>query len=118
MARRPKVTDPRNLGGGITGPGGPFDRHGVVLDTRNAVLMENVNVSLVEPYRDGQAAGPILAMALEGRINKSSDRAEVLYLFNEDGAAGIISELIGLAVRIDPEFAKHLLDRLKALPDA
>lgn len=117
MAKRPTQRDPRQLGGSIVGPGGPFDENAVVLDTRNAVLMEHVNVSLVGAVRGGQVAErPTLAMALEGRINKSSDRAEVLYLFDEDGAAAIVSQLVGLAVRIGPEFAARLMARLEGLP--
>lgn len=89
-------SDPRDLGGGISGPGGPFDYGGVVVDSRRSVLMEHVNVAQVDNPSDGRT---FWAMALEGRINRSPDRAEVLYLFDVDGAAAIITELHGLAAR-------------------
>jgi hypothetical protein len=118
VSRRRKVKDPRKLNaGGIVGPGGPFDENAVVVDASEAVLLEHVNVCLVEAARRGVWDDkPALAMALEGRINQSSDRAEITYFFNEDGAAALISQLVGLAVRIGPEFAERLMERLADLP--
>lgn len=112
------TTDPRRPGGDISGPGGPLDRHGVVLDTRDAVLLEHVNVALVEPYSDGEAKEPVLALKLEGRINKTDERADILYLFGEDGAAAITTEIMGLATRIGPAFASRFKDRLKEVIEA
>lgn len=111
--RRP-IGDPRKLGGGITDVAAdPNARAGAIIDTRNAVLLDGVEVSLVDeaPRPPATARAPYLALELRGRVNRSSDRAEVLYLFDEDGAAAIISELVGLATRIGPEFAERLLER-------
>lgn len=117
MAKRPPIGDPRKLGGDLAGPGGPNERNSVIVDTRNAVLLDGVDVALVELRRAGQPVGelPDLALKLSGRINKTSDRAEVLYLFGEDGAAAIVSELVGLAVRIGPAFTERLRGRLDAV---
>ncbi|ONK09480.1 hypothetical protein [Streptomyces sp. MP131-18] len=109
----PAVTDPRGLGGSIVGPGGPHDRHGVIIDTDHAVLLNESHVAQVEVGRQG----PVLAMQLSGRINKSSDRASVLFLLNGDGAAALISELVALATRIGPEFAAALTARLAHLDE-
>src|SRR5689334_2417829 len=107
--RRPPINDPRKLGGRMVDVAGdPLARGGVVLDLTNAVLMDNVDVCLVDAVRGGVVdERPRLALSLGGRINKTSDRAEVLYLFDEDGAAAIVSQLLGLAVRIGPEFAER-----------
>lgn len=104
--------DPRKSGGDIAGPGGPHDRNAVIIDTTDAVLLDASSVSLVET--PGHTS-PILAMLLEGRINKTSDRARNLYLLNEDGAAALISELIALAHRIGPEFGERLMQRINHL---
>lgn len=106
--------DPRKSGGNIAGPGGPNDRHSVVIDTTDAVLLDGTTVSLMEvPGR----VSPVLAMLLEGRINKTTDRARNLYVMDEDGAASIVSELIALAYRTGPEFGDRLLDRIQSLID-
>ena len=107
--------DPRKSGGDIAGPGGPKDRNAVIVDTTDAVLLDASTVSLVEtPNR----TAPVLAMLLEGRINKTTERARNLYLVNEDGAAALVSELIALAHRIGPEFGERLMQRIGSLIDA
>lgn len=114
--RKPPSSDPRRLGGSIVGPGGPEDRHGVIIDTRDAVLLERVYVAAMEPYRDGQPGQPIIALQMGGRINKTVDQAEVLFLVDEDGAASVVSELIGVASRMGPEFLDRLMSRLDQVP--
>lgn len=107
------ITDVRGKNmGAMVGPG-----QDVVLDTGKAVLLDGLEVCLVGPPRD--AAGPevMLAMRLDGRVNKTDDRAHVLYLLNEDGAAAIISELLDLATRIGPQFAESLMARLAVLQE-
>jgi hypothetical protein len=51
----------------------PHARHGVVIDMRNAVLMDTIDVSAVEPYTDGQPHDIALALSLGGRINKTRE---------------------------------------------
>ncbi|WP_435610003.1 hypothetical protein [Streptomyces sp. C10-9-1] len=100
--------DPRKSGGDIVGPGGPHDRHGVILDDRTAVLLDHATVTLVETLQ----GGPLLALLLEGRINKTTDRARNLYLMDEDGAAALVSELLALAGRIGPAFEERFMERV------
>jgi hypothetical protein len=106
--------DPRRTGGDIAGPGGPRDRNAVVVDTTDAVLLDASTVSLVETPNH---TAPVLAVLLEGRINKTTDRARNLYLMNEDGAAALVTELIALAHRIGPEFGQRFTARLEHLID-
>src|SRR5882672_11011403 len=88
-------TDPRRIPGSMAGPGGPHDHSGVVLDARNAVILETVDVSTVDPDRGGRGQSAV-AMVLGGRINQTKDRATVLFIFGTDGAASIVTELIAL----------------------
>jgi len=112
------VTDPRDLDSeGIVGPGDPHDMDGVVVDTTNAVLMDEVVVTAVGLKRATKPDKVALALALGGRINMSGDRATVVYLFDMDGAASIVSELSALAGRMGPEFAEALIDRMRKLAD-
>lgn len=113
------ATDPRKLGGSISGPGGPYDEDAVVLDTRNAVLLEAAEVALLGPVRKGVLdPKPISALVLRGRINKTDERVQALYLMNEDGAAGIVTELLGLASRAGwgGEFLDRVRKRMDEMP--
>lgn len=95
-------------------PGDPFARGGVVLDTRNAVLLAEVDVCLVDTKRDEP---PRLALLLQGRINFREEHARQLYLMNEDGAAAIVTQLLALARRIGPEFEARFVERLQELEE-
>lgn len=103
--------DPRKTGGNIAGPGGPHDRNSVIIDTTDAVLLDHSDVCLMETA----GGSVVLAMLLEGRINKTTDRARNLYLLNEDGAAALVTELIALAHRIGPEFGHRFTARIRHL---
>lgn len=107
--------DPRKSGGNIAGPGGPRDENAVVIDPTDAVLLDYTETALIGV--PGQE-NPILALLLEGRINKTTDRAKNLYLMDEDGAAALVSELVALGYRISPEFGDRLIDRIRQLIDA
>lgn len=106
-------TDPRDLGGDIAGPGGPYDENAVVVSTESAVLLDTSNVALIAVGRDGNYEEKAVALVLEGRINKTQDRAKVLFLLNGDGAAAIVSELVGVAKREGAEFAADFLVALE-----
>lgn len=113
------TTDPRKLGGAISGPGGPYAENAVVIDTRNAVILEACEVAIVGAVRKGVLdPKPISTLVLRGRINKTDKRVQALYLLNEDGAAGIVTQLIGLASRAGwgPEFLDRVRERMKDLP--
>lgn len=114
-----EADDTRALGGAISGPGGPYDEHGVVIDTRNAVILEACEVAVVGGIRDGVLDDkPISALVLRGRINKTADRVQTLYLMNEDGAAGIITQLVGVMSRggWGEEFMERVQRRMKEMP--
>jgi hypothetical protein len=108
-----RATNPRKPGGGIAGPGGPYDENAVVVDTERAVILEAVEVAVVGGVRHGVLdPKPITALVLRGRINKTTERVQMLFLLNEDGAAGIVTELVGVASRAG--WGKEFLDRVTA----
>lgn len=111
------TSDPRPLGGDIAGPGGPHDRGQVILDTRNSVLLAEVEVAMVDNASDQRR---FASLVLGGRINRSTDQSRVLYLFDADGAAAIVTELIGLAGRegdtYAAEFKAAVSGRLERMP--
>jgi hypothetical protein len=95
--------------------GSAFGRDDSIVDTSEAVLLDAQTVVLVGALRpDG--AETVIGMELGGRINHSNERSDVLYLLNADGAAAIISDLLGLAGRADPTFLAQLLARIDELP--
>lgn len=104
----------------MVGPGGPHDRGGVVLDARNAILMDRVDVSTVDPDHGGRGQSAI-AMVLGGRINQTKDQADVLFIFGTDGVAAIVTELLALlgrATHVDPtEILADITERMTKLRD-
>jgi hypothetical protein len=82
------TTDPRELGGDIAGPGDPMERNSVVFDTRQAVLLDGVVMAVMH----GETSGDVAGVLLEGRVNRSSDRARVLFIMDGDGVASLITE--------------------------
>lgn len=106
------AADPRNLGGGISGPGGSRDRGAVLLDATDAVLMDSVDVATMDAVRAGALGGQIIYMTLGGRINKKTDRANVGFMLPPDGAAAIITELLALADRFGAELLDDVTRRL------
>lgn len=103
--------DPRKIQGSMVGPGGPHDISGVVLDARNAIIMETVDVSTVDPEH-GSRGQFAIALQLGGRINQTKERVNVLFMFGSDGAAAIITELYGLIGRTGKKDARQMLDDL------
>jgi hypothetical protein len=82
----------------MSGPGGPHDIGGVVLDARNAVILETVDVSTIDSEHGGRGQSA-LAMVLGGRINQTRERVSVLFIFGSDGAAAVVTELMALYSR-------------------
>lgn len=109
-----RTSDPRQAGGDIAGPGGPFDFGQALLDTRHAVLMDTVEVVKLDDTSHDES---FIGMKLEGRINRTPERAAILYFFDLDGAAAIITELLALAGRAGWRDEMHVLleERLDAL---
>jgi len=102
-----KRKDPRKLKGTIAGPGGPHDLGAVIVDTTNGIVLDQVDVSTID--REEQGKESIIALVLGGRIIRTQDRAEVLFMFGTDGAASIITELIALMGRATGINAEQLL---------
>ena len=103
------TTDPRRVQGGMSGPGGPHDRGGVVLDARNAVILETLDVSTIDPEA-GARGQHAVAMVMGGRINQTKERVSVLFIFGTDGAASIVTELIALYGRATGDAALFVAD--------
>lgn len=99
---------------GIIG-GSAFGRGDSLINTEGAVLLGDVHVAVVGALRQN-GAETIIALQLAGRVNHSTDQHQALYLLDADGAAAIISELLGLAGRADPRFLELLLSRIENLP--
>jgi hypothetical protein len=95
--------------------GDAFGRGDAEIDASRAVLLDGCTVAVVGTA-DPTGAGRALALNLEGRVNKSTSRVDVLFLMDSDGAAAIISELLGLAARVGPDFLDELLARVRDLP--
>lgn len=104
--------------------GDPYATGGVILDARGAVLLDTVDVSLVDSRHD-DGRPPFAFLVLAGRVNMTDDRVNHAYMMGSDGAAGIVSELIGLAVRSETHesmraygdgFDRDLKRRLAGLP--
>jgi hypothetical protein len=104
--------DPRPLGGDIAGPGGPHERDAVVVDTRNAVMLDYTEVTLVKAVRAGKIDETVVALLMEGRVNKTTDRTRVVYMIGADGVAALVTELVGIAQRAraggDPALADEI----------
>lgn len=115
-------TDPREIKGAIVGDGGAHETGGVILDTRNAVLLQDVTVSTVDPSSGGRGK-EYFAMLLAGRVNQTQDNAEVLFIMNTDGAAALVTELLALLVRarvtpgVIDQYVQDLRRRLDELAD-
>jgi hypothetical protein len=107
--------------------GSPHGHGDALVDARETVLLDEVEVVLVDTKR-GDEETPVMMLTLGGRINYSRDRVKHGYLFGADGAAGIVSELIALAHRAglgneDPhgktfsdQFRLSFTDRMKEMP--
>lgn len=86
-------SDTRLLGGRIR----PARDGKAQVETRRAVLLERVTVA--EADAPGASQSPVVALELEGRVNRSPDRARVLYLASPEGAAMLVEQLADLARR-------------------
>lgn len=106
--------DPRELGGDIIG-GTPQGQGDALVDTTRAVLLDGSSVVQMTNPSDGRE---IIGLMLEGRLNRQTERARVLFLLEPDGAAAVVSELVALARRGNDkgaEFDRLLADRLQKL---
>lgn len=95
--------------------GSAFGQNDAIIDTRGAILLGNVHVAVIGAV-DPTGARTMLALELGGRVNKTTTNTETLYLLDTDGAAVLVSEILGLAGRASPAFLDMLLDRIANLP--
>lgn len=110
------VADPRTLGGSMSGPGGPRDRGAVVLDMTDVVLLDGAEVCTIDNVvRNAVFGGQAIFMTLAGRVNKTTRRVQVGYIFGPDGAAALITQLLALADRHGAELLDDVTRRLTEL---
>jgi len=103
-------TDPRELGGDIAGPGGPFEHGGVVLDASRAILADEVDVAKVDPDAGARGHDETFAILVGGRINQTQDRGKVMMFGDLDLFASLITEMHGVAERAGVDYARRLRD--------
>lgn len=108
--------DPRRPGGDISGPGGPYDRDSVIIDARNAVLLDEwVASAILEGAAEGDP--PAVALMMEGRINRQDERTKIVYLMPATSAGALAAELVALAARAGEDMAGVLEGFKQALAD-
>lgn len=104
MKRREKGSDPRRAGGDIAGPGGPYGLNDVIVDIRDAVLLDGCEVTMIGMVREGEVdENPAVALKLSGKINQRDERADIVFLAPREGAADIFANILGLAARSGDE---------------
>ena len=92
------IADPPTSGGDIVDVAGdPHARGGAVIDARNAVLMDGIDVAVVDT-RSGEDS-VVMMLVLEGRVNYSTRRVKQAYMFDANAAASIVTQLLGIAAR-------------------
>lgn len=104
--------------GGYGHAGGTLTRHAdgrIVLDTRNAVLLDTVTSAEAANPSDGRT---VAALFLEGRLNLSGNAAAILYLLGPGDLALLVAEAAGLAARIGPDFEARFRSALDERIDA
>ncbi len=102
MNREERRRQDRQASRRITGPGGPFDRHANTVDTRGAVLLDDVWTVVAHT-----GAGDVVGLELAGRVNHSSARASALYLMDAEGAGQLAADLVALAARAGGQLAEQ-----------
>jgi|GEM_PF-2439916 len=87
--------------------GSAFGIGDALVDVRRAVLVDGTTVVALGGLRDS-GVERMLGLEITGRVNKSTERSDTLYLLSMDGVAGIVSELLGLAQRMGPAYVEQL----------
>lgn len=88
--------------------GSAFGINDAMVDVSCAVLVDGTTVVALRAVRDDRLEDQVLGLEIKGRVNKTTTRSDVLYLLSMDGVAGIVSELLGLAQRMGPEYVEQL----------
>lgn len=115
-ARPAGNTDPRELSSfRMSGPGGPHDRNGVIIDPTNMVLSEGMEVCVMDTVRQGSLDGQVTYLQIHGRINRSQDRVSLGFALSTDAVAGLITELLSLSFRDSTSMLDDVTRRLTSL---
>lgn len=103
-----RFTDPQQVGGSIN----PTTR---LIDPTDAMILENVAIAEMGMEHEDGKGEVVLALELKGKINTTGNPANPLVLMSPDGAALLVSQIIGLVrdSRIGPEFDHLLAGRMK-----
>ena len=107
--------DPRMLGGSIALAGGSREQGTSLIDIKNAVILNSVDVCTMDTVRQGVLGEQVIFASFEGRINKTNDHVKVGFMFGPDGAAALITQLLSLADRHGAELLNDITRRLTEL---
>lgn len=91
------------------------EQNSTVVRVDNALLMDRVDTVIIDTAYNGDPAGRRMFLQLGGRVNKTQDRATVGAMFDTDGAASIIMELLALADRAGGPMLQDLVEQMVAL---
>lgn len=94
-ARVVRTDDPATAGGDVIAVEG--DAGEVLVDTRNAVILDGVHASTADNPSDGRT---LCAIFLEGRVNQTDRRSAILHITDLDGLGLFVAELIALPGRM------------------
>lgn len=86
-----------------------------LLDLTDVVHLEATEVCTVDTVRLGALNEQAIFMQLKGRINKTTNRVAVGFVFGPDGAAALITELLAVADRFGAELLSDITTRLTEL---
>lgn len=105
--------DPRDLGGAMVDTAGdPFAFHKVVLDARKALIVDYQEICRVDP-ESAQDQEDAFALMFQGRVNHTSDRAQIMLLGDLDFLAALVTEAHGVVERLGPEWPERFVERLE-----
>lgn len=77
------------------------------VDPTNAVLLDQF---LITQYDVPGQTGEGVAMYFGGRINRSKDRADILYVMDQHAAARVMAQMMCLYGAIGPEFMNEVME--------
>lgn len=109
------LSDPRRTPGSVSGPGGAHDVGMVVVDATNVVLMGSVECCLINTVSNGLTQQHRVYLLLGGRINHTDEVSRTGFIFDLDGAAAIITQLLALCDRAGPGAMLEITQRLAEL---
>ena len=101
--------DPRKGGGSMFDAGDPNTRGQVMFDSRNAVIVEEIETAVAHTTHQGKPAPDVVALSIHGRINRPPDDAIAahapkehvshLHMMSWDAVGDLIVDLQSLAAR-------------------